>query len=537
MRSNLRSLPIAALAAVVVFAPPAHAKKRTEVHPYLEIDQTVLGSIKPSGPAETYTTVAAGVDASTVTSRAEAQISARYEFRHGWRKGSGDSHVISGLARGRYDIAPNLISIEGGVLATRTRTDIRGSAPLAGLGNPSNTSQLYSAYAGPRLATQLGPLNVSASYLIGYTKTETETRGLLPPGSPALGGFDSSVSHAAGASVGMKSGILPFGWTVSAAYNRDDASILDQRYEGKFVRGDVVLPITPTVALTGGVGYEKIQSSQRDPVVDANGNPVVDANGRYVTNTASPRRLSYDQSGFIWDVGVLWRPSNRTSLSAKVGRRYGDMTYIGDFSWQISEDQAFQVGVYDGVTTFGQQVGGALRSIPTQFVVSRDPFSNQFGGCVFGTGTGGAGSCLSPALQSIAQGTYRSRGVGAVWRYARGANSFGLAAGYSQRRFYAPPVGGFSINGQTDSSIYAQADFTHRFDDVSGLDTSAYLNWYKSGVNGAPRVLGVGGTASYYRNFGPRLTGTASVGVYSSDVSGVESTVTGAAQVGARYTF
>jgi hypothetical protein len=537
MRSLLRALPIAALAAVVVLAPPAHAKKRTEVHPYLEIDQTVFGSLKPSGPAQTYTTLAGGIDASTSTSRAEAQISARYEYRHGWSSNTGDTHAVTGLARVRYDIAPHLLSIEGGALGTRARTDIRGTAPILGLGNPSNISQLYAAYVGPTLATQVGGLNLGAFYRLGYAKVESQTRGLLPIGSPLLGGFDSSVSQAAGGSVGMKSGFLPFGWNVSVGYNRDDASILDQRYEGKFARADVVVPVTPTVAVTGGVGYEKIQSSQRDPLLDAGGNPVVDSSGRYVTDPASPRRLSYDQSGFIWDVGVLWRPSRRTSLEAKVGRRYGDMTYIGDFSWQINETQALQIGAYDGITTFGQQIGGALRNIPTQFVVSRDPFSNQFGGCVFGTGSGGAGACLSPALQSLAQGTYRSRGVGGVWRYARNRTSFGVALGYSQRRFYAPPVGGFSINGQTDSSVYAQANVGYRLDDVSGIDTSAYLNWYRSGIPGAPRVLGVGGTASYFRNFGPRLTGAASLGLYSSDIDGFESTLTGAAQVGARYTF
>jgi hypothetical protein len=58
-----------------------------------------------------------------------------------------------------------------------------------------------------------------------------------------------------------------------------------------------------------------------------------------------------------------------------------------------------------------------------------------------------------------------------------------------------------------------------------------------TGVAGAPRVLGVGGTASYRRNFGPRLSGTASVGLYSSRVDGFESSLVGAGQVGARYTF
>ena len=533
----MRSLPIAALAAVLILAPQAQARKRTQLHPYLEVDQTALADLKNGGPISTYTSFIGGIDASTSSSRADAQISAQYEYRKGWGRNTNDSHVVSGLARGRFDILPNLLSLEAGGLAARTRTDIRGTALNPGLGNPSNVSQLYSAYVGPSLSTHVGALNVNGFYRLGYTKVETETQTFLPGGSPVIGSFDSSIGHAAGLSVGMKSGLLPFGWTVSGGYSREDASQLDQRYEGKFARADIVVPLSPTFAVTGGAGYEKIVASQRDPLFDAGGNPVVTPDGRYVTDPGSPRRLSYDTSGFIWDTGVLWRPSRRTSLEAKIGRRYGSMTYIGDFSWQISENESFQAGAYDGVTTFGQQVGGALSRLPTRFVVSRDPFSNQFGGCVFGGAGQGAGACLSPALQSVSQGVYRSRGIGAIYRKTSGRLGWGLAAGYAQRNFHTPPVGGFAINGTTDASVYVQGGVTYQIDEASVVDTSAYINWYDSGVAGAPRVLGVGGTASYRRNFGPRLSGTAAVGLYANSVYGVESSLVGAAQLGARYTF
>jgi hypothetical protein len=533
----MRSLPIAALAAVVVFAPSAEAKKRTSISPYLEVDQTALADLKNGGPVSTYTTLAAGVDAHTSTERADAQISARYEYRKGWGRNAQDTHSISGLARGRYEVVPNLLQLDAGALATRTRTDIRGTALNPGLGNPSNTSQLYSAYVGPSLSTHVGELGVTAFYRLGFTKVESETRTALPTGSPVIGTFDRAVGHSAGASVGMKSGTLPFGWTVSAGYSREDASQLDQRYEGKFGRADIVFPVTPTVAITGGVGYEKITASERDPVRDGAGNPVVTPSGRYVTDPASPRRLSYDTSGFIWDTGVLWRPSRRTSLEAKVGRRYGSMTYIGDFSWQIGDDESLQVGAYDGVTTFGQQLGSALSRIPTRFVVSADPFNSQFGGCVFGSSGQSAGGCLSPALQSVSQGVYRSRGIGGLYRKSHGRFGWGIAAGYSQRRFYAPPVAGFAINGATDSSVYVQGGVSYQIDEQSNLDTSAYINWYDSGVAGAPRVTGVGATASYRRNFGPRFSGQAALGLYSSKVEGFESSLIGAAQIGARYTF
>ena len=49
----MRSLPIAVLTAVVVFAPSAEAKKRTEVRPYLEVNQTALADLKNRGPIST----------------------------------------------------------------------------------------------------------------------------------------------------------------------------------------------------------------------------------------------------------------------------------------------------------------------------------------------------------------------------------------------------------------------------------------------------------------------------------------------------
>ena len=78
----------------------------------------------------------------------------------------------------------------------------------------------------------------------------------------------------------MAPGRLPFGFTVAGGYVREQAGgRFRQRFEGAYVRGDVVVPVTPTLALTAGVGYEDIQASQRDFVRDAGGDPVVGPNG------------------------------------------------------------------------------------------------------------------------------------------------------------------------------------------------------------------------------------------------------------------
>ena len=153
--------------------------------------------------------------------------------------------------------------------------------------------------------------------------------------------------------IGQRPGDLPFGWQLSGGWEREDASQLDQRFDGKYARADITVPISPTVALLGGVGYEDVEIGQRDPVVDANGVPVLDANGRYVTDKSGPRILAYDVDGLIWDAGVLWRPSKRTALEAHVGRRYGSTSYYGSFAYAPNSRMSLNVSVYDHVTGFG----------------------------------------------------------------------------------------------------------------------------------------------------------------------------------------
>lgn len=532
-----RTLLVTGTAAVLIFAPEAQARRRVEVQPYIQLDLTALADLKNGGGSQVYAGVAAGVDASIVSRRAEAQASYRYEYRLGLTNNTADAQVHSGLARARVEAVPDLLNIEGGALATRVRTDSRGGSPLVGLGNPANVSQLYSLYVGPTFATRINDLDATAFYRFGYSKTDTQTGVQLPGGSVPIGAFDSSTNHVLGASIGMRSGRLPFGWTIGGSYAHDDAGQLDGRFERSTVRADVVVPVSPTVAIVGGAGYEKIRSSQRDALRDGAGNALIDGNGRFVTDAGSPRRLSYDEAGFIWDTGVLWRPSRRTSLEARVGRRYGSLSYTGSFSYAPTANQAIQIGVYDGVTTFGQQIGDALTRVPTRFVVTRDPFGSQFSGCVFGAAGAGGGTCLTPALQSIAAGTYRSRGISGVWSYTRGTLSGGVALGYNQRRFYAPPVAGFSIDGVTDRTIYAQAFLSKALTSDSGVQGSVYANWFDSGLINAGDVFGLGATGTYYKTLGERLNGTASLGLYSSEIDGLDSTLVGAAQLGLRYNF
>ena len=513
------------------------------VQPYIELGQVVTADLT-TDDVLTYTQVAAGIDAGISNGRAQGQVSYRYERRIDWNGDVGDQDIHSGLALAQVRLTPSL-SLEGGAIATRARSDIRGAAPGNLLGNAANVSQLYSFYAGPTLSTQVGLLDVGAGYRFGYTKVEVPDVPALLPGQAPFDYFDSSRNHMATATVGVPVGrVAPFGVTVSGGWEREDADQLDQRYDGWFGRGDVVMPLSRTVAVRAGVGYEKIEVGQRDALVSAGGVPVRDADGRFVTDPASPVRIAYQTDGLIYDAGVIWRPSPRLELRANAGYRYGGETYFGSLSYAMSRDVAVNVLLYDGIETFGRQLRDGLTQLPRAFDTSIDPFGQQFGGCVFGArpgqdagAGGGAGGCLNDVFQSIATASYRARGIDGVISASRGRTSFGFGMGYANRRLYAPRgAPGVTVIGLEDESAYAQLFWSRALSRVSNLDANVFGNWYSSGLPGAGDVYGWGANTTYSRQFG-RLGTLASIGVYGFDQSGIDTQWSAQALVGARYNF
>lgn len=507
---------------------------RVQIAPYIEAQQVLVADLKNGGDVLTYSTVAVGVDAAISTQRAKAQVNVRYERLIGYDNGLDDQDVISGLARGSVAVGGGL-SLETGALATRTRVDGRGSSTSNLVGNPDNVTQIYSVYVGPTFATQVGDLSVNAAYRAGYTKVESKQIGSLPPGQQQLDIFDDSVSHSAIASVGMQPGVLPVGWAVSTGYDREDAGQLDQRYEDKFVRADVTVPVSPNIALIGGVGYEDIKISERDALRDGLGDPIRDADGRLVTDPNSPRLVAYQEDGLIWDAGVMWRPSNRTSLSATYGHRYGSDSYTGSFNYQPNDRYGVNVFVYDTVSGFGHLVNNSLANLPTQFRSSRNPLSGDINSCAFSQS---GGYCLNDALQTAASSAFRSRGITAAISSTAGGWDSGFGVGYNRRKFIASQLGAQAqIDGLIDQSYFAAAYLGRELDTKSRVDTNVYVNYFDPGFLGAADVLGMGINTAYYRQIIRGLSATAAVGLDSYKQEDFDSALTGSALLGLRYTF
>ena len=512
----------------------ARSGPRIEITPFIEAQQVLVADLKSGGDVLTYSTVAVGVDATISTRRAEAQLNVRYERLIGYDSDVEDSDIVSGLARGSIKITRGL-SFEAGGIATRSKVDGRGSSPTNLVGNPDNVSQVYSIYAGPTYSSQIGDLSVNAAYRAGYTKIESKDVGSLPVGQDRFDTFDDSISHSATASIGMQPGPLPVGWSVGVGYDREDAGQLDGRLENKYVRGDVTVPVGSSLAVVGGVGYESIKVSERDALRDVAGDPLVDGDGRLITDEASPRLTAYQQDGVIWDVGVLWRPSSRTSINAYYGHRYGSDTYGGNLTYQPNNLWAVNVAVYDNVSGLGNLLNDNLAALPTSFRATRNPLSGDIGGCAFGQS---GGFCFNDALQSAASASFRTRGVSAALSSTVGGWETGVAVGYDRRRFLVSDLGARAdLAGVIDQNYYGAIYLGKDLDRRSRFDTNAYASYFDPGFTGAGDVLGIGINAAYYRQIVRGLSASAAVGLDSSRQEDFDTQLTGSALLGLRYSF
>jgi len=549
MATKLNRLCLASLAALAALAVPAAAsaqdvdtdgatrQRGAIVTPYVEASQIVYAELNPGSDVVTYTQLAAGVDASISGRNSAAAVSVRYERHFGFSDNAPDGDTISGIARASLGIVPRTLSLEAGALATRASIEGSGGAVLGPLARGDGSGQIYSGYVGPSLHARSGAVTVEGHYRLGYTKVEAGD--YVAPGVGAVDVFDDSTVHAAQLRVGTKAGeVLPVGLAATGGWYQEEVSNLDQRVKDRYVRGDVAVPVGRSVQLVAGVGYEDVEISSRDVLRDGDGFPVIGSDGRFVTDESGPRRIAYDTSGLIWDAGVMWRPSLRTSLEAHVGKRYDSTTYYGTFAWSPNSRSSLNVAVYDGIAGFGGQMTNILSDLPAEFQALRNPISGDITGCL--QGAQGRSNCFAGAFGSIRSSVFRSRGVMASYGADFGRTSLSVGAGYDRRKFIGAKGTIFELaNGVVDENVWLAANLNRQLDARSNLSFNAYANWFDSGFGGAGGSTTYGVSAAYYRNIVSGLEGTAVVSLdgITRDSPDDESLLGTSALVGLRYSF
>lgn len=532
---------IAALA--VVTAGPAFAQddrgassqdRAVTIQPYIEVSQVLTAQLSPVSDELTYTQVAAGVDTSIQGRRSGASVSLRYERNFTYGDDQVETDTISGIARGYLSIVPQSLTLQAGALASRSRADGGGAVAANPLASDDASNQIYSAYIGPDFKTRVGAVEIAADAKVGYNRFETDN-AVFDANGDQVDVFDDSITYGGRVAVGTRPGdILPVGVAVSAGGFQEDLSNLDQRVRDVYARADVTIPVSPTFAVVGGVGYENVEVSSRDAVRDANGDPVFDANGRLVTDSASDRLVAFDVDGLLWDVGVLWRPSSRTSLEARVGQRYDSTTYYGTFSYQPSSTDSLAIAVYDGISGFGGVVNNSLSGVSSNFQAQRNPFSGDFGGLV--SSNDGVG--LVNPLGSIRSSAFRGRGVNASYTTQLGRFNAAIGAGYDRRSFIAAAGSALeAVDGVVDESYYVTGSLSTDIGRSGALAANVYANWFNSNTDNGD-LKAVGASAAYSHTLAGKLSARAALAVdyFDSEFSD-EDFATASALLGLRYDF
>lgn len=508
-------------------------RTNTVVQPYIEVNQVVTAELTPGDEVLTFTQIASGVDASVVGRNSAASVSVRYERNIGYGDAL-DTDTVSGIARGSLAIVPRALTFEAGGLASRTRIDGGGGVSSNPLVAEDATSEIYSVYAGPSLATRAGALDLTASAFIGYNRIEDNDAIIDAEGDP-LDVFDESVTYLGQVRAGTRAGdALPVGVGVGAGAFQEDIDNLDQRVRDLYVRGDVTVPVSDSLALVGGIGYEDIEVSSRDALRDENGDPVISDDGRFVTDENSPRQIAFDVDGLIWDVGVQWRPSRRTSLTATVGKRYDSTTYYGNFSHVPDSRSAFAINVYDGLTGFGGALTNSLSGVSADFSASRNALTGDFTGLV----TGDDGATGLGLLGSTRSAAFRGRGGSISYQRTIGRLTAAIAAGYDRRTFIgAEGTVLEEVDGLRDESYYIVGSLTSEVGQSGALTTNAYVNWFTSELNNSD-LTGYGASAAYNRSLTDRLSARAAMAVdyFDSEFSD-EDFAAASALVGLRLDF
>lgn len=295
------------------------------------------------------------------------------------------------------------------------------------------------------------------------------------------------------------------------------------------------MPLSPTFALIGGVGYEEVEVSSRDAVRDGDGDPVLGPDGRLITDDSQPRQIAYETDGLIWDAGVMWRPSSRTSLQAIVGRRYGSMSYTGSFSYAPNSRTSVNVGAYNSINSFGGVLVDNLSNLPTEFQAFRNLLTGDLGGCVASLE---GGQCALGNLGSLRSAVFRSRGVTASVSRSTGRTSYGIAGGYDQRRYIAAAGTALAqVDGLLDETFWAGAYASQQLDQASGISANAYANWFDSGFDSNGTGIGYSASVAYYRDLIAGLSGTAAVGLDGVTREELPDYTNASALVGLRYSF
>ena len=503
----------------------------------LDLQEVVEQQFRGVGDDVTYTEVSGDLGVQIKNRRIVASGTYRVSYRIPERGKIGKSFTQNGVMRAQATVIRDLLTMDTGVIVTRSRVDPGGAAPQTNSANAKNLTQTYSTFVQPTVSHHFGELGFNAVYRYAYTKNSGKV-GAQAVGARPVNRFDDSISHQVSTSVGMKRSELPFDWKASLEYARENASSLAKHTRSFNAAGEITLPVSGSLALVSSGGYERIRISERPPLLDSvTGIPVTDGKGRFIADPATPRVMTYEISGIIADAGVIWRPSSRTRLEMRAGYRYDDLTVTGLFEMKFSDRTGLTFILTDRIESFGQSVSGGLAAAPVELDLtqSSDP-NSSFQNCLFGKGAG-TGRCVGGALSQASASNYRERSGSLIFSHRMRRWSFSTSGGYSRRTYIDTPGTVLSLAGVVDQNFFAELQMSGILSRQSGISFSFRGNLFKNGQAGQPNVTSGSFSSNYYRTFGQGIRLQANMTLDASKQDGMTADVSGRAQLGLQYQF
>jgi len=264
-----------------------------------------------------------------------------------------------------------------------------------------------------------------------------------------FGGASDTRSQSASASIGNSRRSDRVRVRLLGNYQRDRIEQLDEHYRN--LRGvvDGDLAVTRFLSLLGSYGYEDISDVQDSVLVDPlTGLPVTSPEGLLQRDPANPRTVNFEYKGPTYDAGVRLTPSRRTTLVARVGKRYGDFSAYGSFQQVLRSDLVFTAGYNDQLNTFGRLYTTFFNDPVTGQIVPVGSFRGGGRRTPIGTSTCAygfdreTGACLFNLTRIASGAVFRDRTAFATLQ--RGSEQFAneeqrlygyLSAFYSHRRY------------------------------------------------------------------------------------------------------
>lgn len=474
---------LASTVPVLTLAAAAPLSAQTTLQPEVGVDQVFdFAGRGDGGGTDIYTQVRGSLYAAATNDRFRGTFSGTVSHKIKEQGEIFDPTRLDLVARMNAELLREFLFLDAGAVATTLVEDTRGTISADPNANNDNTEQAYNFFVEPSLQRRVsGALVVDASYRLAATFPDSgnDPFANFDPNELFIANLSDTVSHTVQAGVGNSAGNSRFRWNLRGYGDLTKIDVLDQKLKQANGIFDVEYRINRSVSLLGSAGYEEIENMQDNILRDPNtGEPILDPDGNIQIDPSDPRVISYEQNGFIWDVGLRYSPNERFDVSGRFGERYGGTTGSFNLLWRARQGLTLTANYAESLDTTGRLLTTFVDGVPISSTRVNSRYTVGFNGCAIGV-ISGTSTCIGGLTQSVTSAVFLTESFDIVAELGRNETRV-LFSGFVNSRRY--------LNFDAADIPNIDPDIVNATDDAAGV------------------------TATVRRDIGAR--GTGSIGVY-----------------------